>query len=69
MAVGVFQDYCGLTVVQYARMDREITSQRDLYEQQTFVGHIPYCFPHTREDNEQTNAGYGEHRYAAALHH
>lgn len=22
-----------------------------------------------REDNEQTNAGYGEHRYATALHH
>lgn len=21
------------------------------------------------EDNEQTNAGYGEHRYSTALHH
>lgn len=41
MAVGVFQDDCGLTVVQYVRMDGEITLWRDLFEQQTFVGHIP----------------------------
>lgn len=23
----------------------------------------------SREDNEQRNAGYGQHHYAAALHH
>lgn len=69
MAVGVFQDDCGLTVVQYVHMDGELTLWRYLFEKQTFVGHIPECFLHMREDNEQTNAGYGEHRYATALHH
>lgn len=48
MAVGVFEDDCGLTVVQYVRMDGEMTLQRDLFERQTFVGHIPTAF-HTRE--------------------
>lgn len=65
----MLQDDCGLTAVQYVRMDGEMTVWRLLYERQTFVRHIPDRFPHTREDNEQTNGGYGEHRYAAALHH
>lgn len=33
MAVGVFQDDCGLTEVQYVRMDGGITLWRDLFEQ------------------------------------
>ncbi len=69
MAVGVFQDDCGLTGVQYVRMDGKITLWRDLFEQQTFAGLILHCFPDTKENNEQTNVGYEEHRYAAALHH
>lgn len=49
MAVGVFEDDCGLTVVQYVRMDGEMTPRRHLSEPHTFAGHIPL---HIRVDDE-----------------
>ena len=47
-AVGVFGDNCGQTVVQYVRMDGEMTVWRHLCEQAASGGHIPDWFTHER---------------------